>query len=303
MGLALSTAAAPELSLVALDAACRARGLEGEEIGFDARDDAETLVARVRPLGARVVALRAETFDAHVAPVWARAAAALGVPISVPPGALPRTALSDVAAVFARAGARLLVGHRTSLDEVLALARAIESSGAPGSLGLAWEVRPLDESLSEASAVLFAAQAHLGLVRLHGGGPEQQAQDGRGVGALLVDLALAEYAGPVVLCPSRHETLPKWGRWLASDKTAGCGQRHADGTLEVDARDVEPRDRLETVLGAYKALGHGATLKLTVDHDPSCMELTLRATEPEGSFAFCVTEHGPEVWRAEVTKR
>jgi uncharacterized protein (DUF2249 family) len=303
MGLSLSTAAAPALSLDALDAACRARGLDGEEIAIDARDDVDTLVARVVASRARVVALRAETFDPALAPAWARAAAKLGVPLSVPPDVVARAALRELAAVFAKAGARLLLGHGTSLDEVVALADAIAGSGAPEALGLAWEVRPSSESLAEASAVLFAADAHLGLVRLHGGGPEQHEQDGRGVGSLLVDLALAAYGGPIVLCPSRPELLPKWSRWLASEKSAGCGHRHDDGTIEVDARDVEPRNRLETILGAYKSLAHGATLKLTVDHDPSCMELTLRATEPEGSFEFQTVEHGPEVWRAEVVKR
>ena len=75
------------------------------------------------------------------------------------------------------------------------------------------------------------------------------------------------------------------------------------GGARIDLEHVEPRNRLETILGAYKSLAHGATLKLTVDHDPSCMELTLRATEPEGSFEFQTVEHGPEVWRAEVVKR
>ncbi|ODS59319.1 MAG: hypothetical protein ABS36_01960 [Acidobacteria bacterium SCN 69-37] len=67
-------------------------------------------------------------------------------------------------------------------------------------------------------------------------------------------------------------------------------------------RDVEPKDRLETILGAYKTLRKGATLKITVDHDPSCMYYMLEATEPAGSFAFATTEKGPVTWRAEVTR-
>jgi uncharacterized protein (DUF2249 family) len=66
---------------------------------------------------------------------------------------------------------------------------------------------------------------------------------------------------------------------------------------------VEPKDRLDTILGAYHALVPGGTMELTVDHDPSCMYYTLEATEPEGSFTFRVLEHGPEVWRAEVKRR
>ncbi|MBI2393053.1 MAG: DUF2249 domain-containing protein [Deltaproteobacteria bacterium] len=73
--------------------------------------------------------------------------------------------------------------------------------------------------------------------------------------------------------------------------------------MEVDVRDVEPKDRLETILGAYRVLRAGATLRLTVDHDPSCMYYMLSATEPEGSFTFRKVDDGPEVWSAEVTRR
>jgi uncharacterized protein (DUF2249 family) len=73
--------------------------------------------------------------------------------------------------------------------------------------------------------------------------------------------------------------------------------------VELDVREVEPRNRLDTILGAYRGLASGVTLQVTVDHDPMCMYYTLEATEPEGSFSFEVVEHGPEVWRAEVRKR
>ena len=73
--------------------------------------------------------------------------------------------------------------------------------------------------------------------------------------------------------------------------------------VELDVREVEPRDRLDTILGAYRGLSRGSMLRLTVDHDPVCMYYTLQATEPEGSFSFEIVAHGPEVWRAEVRKR
>jgi uncharacterized protein (DUF2249 family) len=107
-----------------------------------------------------------------------------------------------------------------------------------------------------------------------------------------------------VLCPSSREpaVLDRWARWAASSGSAGCG--HAVSTREValDMRDVEPRHRLETILGAYRTLIPGATLHLTVDHDPTCMYYTLEATEPAKSFQFQIVENGPEVWRADVTK-
>ena len=71
----------------------------------------------------------------------------------------------------------------------------------------------------------------------------------------------------------------------------------------LDVRGVAPKDRLEAILGAYDALGAGATLELTVDHDPKCMYYTLRAMHGEESFSFRYLEEGPEVWCVEVTKR
>jgi regulator of cell morphogenesis and NO signaling len=81
-----------------------------------------------------------------------------------------------------------------------------------------------------------------------------------------------------------------------------AGQRSEAMTTLLDVREVAPKDRLQTILGAYSSLAQGALLQLTVDHDPSCMYYTLAATEPQGSFSFDVTEHGPELWRAEVKK-
>ncbi|MCB9565362.1 MAG: DUF2249 domain-containing protein [Kofleriaceae bacterium] len=186
---------------------------------------------------------------------------------------------------------------------MVALAEAIDATGDPASLGIAWEVRPSAERLTDATALILAAGDRLGLVRLHGGGPEQRDQDGRGVGPLLAELALSRFQGPIVLCPSDPARLPRWRAWLGSTTSAGCGHGKDPRRLDLDVRDVEPRDRLAAILDAYRALGPGATLHLTVDHDPSCMYYTLEATEPAGSFEFRTVAHGPEVWRAEVTRR
>lgn len=304
MGLSLSTSAAPELSLEALDAACRARGLDGEEIVLASDADVDALVESVKTSGARVVALRVDSIDARSAPALARASARLDVPVSVPAAAVGSAELAALALEFERAGGRLMLGQGSSLDGMIGVVNRVRAASSSGALGVAWELRPSSESLDEASATLFASRELLGLVRLHGGGPEQREQEGLGIGAVLVDLALSKYTGPTVICPSRQELLPKWGAWLASRKSAGCGSKaEAEvDVLHVDVRDVEPRDRLGTILGAYKSLRRGGTMKLTVDHDPSCMYHTLNATEPEGSFTFRAVDHGPEVWRAEVTK-
>lgn len=299
--LSLSTEAAPRLALDDLHTGCVARGLEGVEVAIDPQDDLETVTARARASRARVVALRVDRLDEHTAPAIARASGALGVPVSVPPATLAPDLLPHVAMTFARAGGRLLLGHRTNLDEALVLATAVHSLAIPAILGLAWEIAPASDRLEDASAVLLATRELLGVVRLHGGGPEQRDHDGRGLGALLVELALSGFAGPIIMCPSSPEKIERWTAWLGSRGNFGCGHANAK-TLELDMRDVEPRDRFETIMGAYRTLVPGAKLHLTVDHDPVCMYYSLEATEPARSFSFQVVEHGPEVWRAEVTK-
>ncbi|HWV38040.1 MAG TPA: DUF2249 domain-containing protein [Vulgatibacter sp.] len=296
MGLALSSLAAPDLSIDALDAACRERGLDGDELVLPPGFDPE----RVPTTGARIVALRVEAIDARSAPGLAQRSAKLEVPVSVPRGGVAD--LPAVVAAFSKVGGRLLLAEGSHLDAMVALARSIRERNAGDALGIAWELRPSSESLEDAGAILFAIRDLLGLVRLHGGGPEQHEQDGLGVGGVLADLALSKYAGATVLCPSSPEKLGMWTRWLASRKATGCGTRAEQETLDLDMRPVEPRDRYETIMGAYRALSRGSTMRLTLDHDPSCMYYTLEATEAEGSFAFRRIDDGPEVWRAEVTK-
>jgi uncharacterized protein (DUF2249 family) len=70
----------------------------------------------------------------------------------------------------------------------------------------------------------------------------------------------------------------------------------------LDVRPVEPKDRFETIIGAYESLAPGDRLELTVDHDPTCMYYTLKATRGDDAFAFEYVERGPEVWRVQVQK-
>jgi uncharacterized protein (DUF2249 family) len=72
--------------------------------------------------------------------------------------------------------------------------------------------------------------------------------------------------------------------------------------LELDVRPVAPKDRFETIMGAYESLPHGGTLDLIVDHDPKCMYYTLKATRAGDGFVFAYLEDGPEVWRVAVTR-
>lgn len=70
----------------------------------------------------------------------------------------------------------------------------------------------------------------------------------------------------------------------------------------LDVRPVEPKDRLDRIMGAYEGLSTEQTLELTVDHDPKCMYYALRATRGDDAFAFEYLEDGPETWRVRVRK-
>ncbi len=126
MGLALSSQAVPELELDALDAACRERGLDGEEVVLSAGDDPERLPSS----GVRIVALRVDALDASSALAFARASARLQVPVSVPAEGIAPDVLPAVAAEFTRLGGRLLLAQGSRLDEMVTLVERIR--GAAG---------------------------------------------------------------------------------------------------------------------------------------------------------------------------
>jgi len=71
----------------------------------------------------------------------------------------------------------------------------------------------------------------------------------------------------------------------------------------LDVQPVPPRERLETIMGAYRRLVPGEVLELVVDHEPSCMYYTLLSEEGVEAFQFIYLERGPEVWRVRVEKR
>jgi uncharacterized protein (DUF2249 family) len=70
----------------------------------------------------------------------------------------------------------------------------------------------------------------------------------------------------------------------------------------LDVRPIPPKDRYDAIIGAYEALATGTELELAVDHDPTCMYYTLKATRGDDAFDFQYIEQGPEVWRVRVRK-
>lgn len=279
------------MPIVELEALARRRGLYGLELVAGdlahARSAAGIYVEAASLLGSERTA---------------RASAMLDAPVIAACGLVPPSAIAELDGLYASVGGRLCVTHGTDAEQAAALGDAIASARS-AHVRTAWEVRPRAEELHDAAAVLLVASETLAYVRLRGGGPELASHDGAGLGELLRTLALSRYSGPFALVPSTDDLVPSWERWLTRTGKTGCGSARDDADMHLDMRPVEPRDRLETILGAYRALAPGRTLHLTLDHDPSCMYFTLEATEPEGSFVFQRVAEGPTFWSVEVRKR
>ena len=233
MGLALSSAAAPELELPELLATCARRGIEGLELvaghahgvapGIGSREVArlrrELASARVRLTG---LYLGEEMVDG-VAEA-ARLAIAFGVPLVAPVAVGSPAVLGGIAAMVVAEGGRILIRHGMDQEEASAVEELVEAHGC-NALGVAWELRPRLDDPAATAAILRRIPARLAYIRLHGGGPEAEEMHGRGVGALMSRLAAGRYAGPLVLTPSTPRYRQAWRGWLGRTRGWGCGSQ------------------------------------------------------------------------------
>jgi uncharacterized protein (DUF2249 family) len=301
MRLAISRRAAPRVSVAEVCDLAKSRGLDGvEAVGSDLDGGISTETVR-----GRIAGIHVEAIELAASRETARRAAALGAPvIAACTGVAPGT-LADLGRLYAEEGAALLLTHATSIDDVARVVEAIDGSDSPA-LGVAWDIRTRTDDLSLAPSILLGTTGQLKYIRLYGGGPELADEASVGTGDLVSSIALSGYSGVVTQVPSSEARVIEWETWLAGKAKHGCGtayeKSHARGTTELDIRPVDPRDRLTSILGAYHSLAPGRTLRVTFDHDPSCMFYMLQATEPEGSFLFKKEGDGPPVWTADVTR-
>lgn len=301
MRLAISRRAAPQLPIPELCELARSRGLDGVELLAADLDAA----AAADAAAGFIAGIEVDSGAAAGAEATVRRAAALGAPVVVRHAALGGADPGALARLYEREGAELLLLHGSVLDEAAAVVTTLTETASPA-LGAAWEVRPGTDDLSLAPALLLATTGMLRLIRLHGGGPELGDDEAAGTGGLVAAIAISGFSGVIVQTPSAAARAGEWQQWLRGSARAGCGTAHekqlAKRRTELDIRTVEPKDRMPTILGAYQALSPGQTLRVTFDHDPSCMYYTLQATEAEGSFRFERGLDGPTVWSADVTR-
>ena len=101
-----------------------------------------------------------------------------------------------------------------------------------------WEVSPGILDTDRITGVLEATRPTLAHVRLPGSGPEADAPEHAGAGALLARLALAGYAGTISLVPSPGVDLALWRRWLLQQRGWGCGTAAEKQARRAAARSV-----------------------------------------------------------------
>jgi hypothetical protein len=236
MRLGLSSGAAPDATLDELLAACRRRGLAGVElVEGHAHGVTPTTGAgmasgapAVAEDGPGILAFRCATEATALSGDAARLSRHLGCPV-ISPTIPPAVLLEAAAARYRDAGGVLLLSFPSQPDAVLRAAELADRAG--GGVALSWDLAPGEASGASTGDTLAAAGAALRHVRLYGGGPEAPLLEGRGIGELAVQLALAHYAGPLVLTPSTDSYRQAWRSWLGRRGGWGCGSSRERGTL------------------------------------------------------------------------
>jgi len=71
--------------------------------------------------------------------------------------------------------------------------------------------------------------------------------------------------------------------------------------IELDVREVIPRDRHPLIFRTFDNLKSGESFILINDHDPKPLYYQL-LHEREGLFAWEYIERGPEIWKVRITK-
>ena len=71
--------------------------------------------------------------------------------------------------------------------------------------------------------------------------------------------------------------------------------------VDLDVREMIPRERHSTIFARFDALNAGETLRLINDHDPKPLYYQLMAERP-GIFVWEPEQQGPEVWVIRIRK-
>lgn len=221
MRLGLSSAAAADADVDTLLAACARRGLAALELragdahGVSDVESARAAAVLASDWGVAFAGLRTAA-SADVDSISALTEQ-LDAPVLVAAGSIGDR-MNDARDLVAR-GVQALV-------EVSGPASAWLATLEGADTNVAWQI---DDTVTDLAAdvqrVLRAIPGRLRYVRLLGGGPEAAMADGRGIGELMGQLALARFGGPLIVAPSSPRYHVIWEAWLGRRGGWGCGSK------------------------------------------------------------------------------
>jgi hypothetical protein len=214
MQLGISSAAAPDATMGELFDACARRGLTALELAYAvAASAAADQLRALRHEAVRVTGILADgSTYAHQLSAMSRG---IRAPVVVHGDDDLSARITFARSIIAHGGVALVT--------VTGPARSWLDNIARAGVDFAWQVDDTcTDPAGDAEAILSTLGA-IPYVRLVGGGPEAALQEGRGVGALMTRLALAGFAGPLILTPSSHRYRIAWAGWLGRRGGWGCG--------------------------------------------------------------------------------
>jgi hypothetical protein len=232
MQLGLSSTAAPDASLDELIAICVRRGFAALELeehdahGVSGAPDGiggEDVQKRAHAAGIAITGFRSATAGEDLA--LARLALSTGAPVLV-----------DGGCCISSRGGRAAGLSAVGVDVVVTLPGVVPPDvlerAATCDCNLAWDVDPTVGDVGAIGSRLLAQLGNrLRHIRILGGGPENVAHEGRGLGELMGLLAIAGYTGTVILAPSSTRYRMAWQSWLGRRGGSGCGSKQEDPSL------------------------------------------------------------------------
>jgi hypothetical protein len=216
MRVGLSSDAAPGATIVELLDTCERRGLGALEVRVGGVHTSELHeLLRAGTHRDRIGGLLAD--DASYSAGLVSAASASNLPVVLDSGASYAARMVEARRAAPR---RCTVLPLMSGPAVRWLDAAVLAD-----VPFSWQI---DESCADPAGDAAQILRHatlLAYVRLVGGGPEAVMHEGRGIGGVMKQLALAGYAGPLILTPSSPRYRVAWATWLGRRGGWGCGSK------------------------------------------------------------------------------
>jgi len=72
--------------------------------------------------------------------------------------------------------------------------------------------------------------------------------------------------------------------------------------IQLDVREIPPREKHPTIFRTFDTLASGQSLVLLNDHDPRPLRYQLAAERPD-TFEWDYEAEGPELWKVRISRK